>query len=297
MGDVEVLATRGVTNAVPPSEVLNAAIVAHVGRAPSLTKARDTLDAVEWPAEKDYAKSAYEETLLANLHGRGEVFLDAKGTTRFAIVEWVTLPFAQAIASFLERRIISKAAFKRLSDAMRLRAFTIAGDHNSYTRQQVFDSLSDAIAEGIPQADWVGNAERLFDRLGVTGLGRHHLDTVFETNVFASYQHGRFRQQNTPALIKARPFLVYRTVGDERVRESHAAMDGFTAPRDHAIWKTWYPPNGFRCRCRVEAISKREAEETGIAEPGADRGVKPDEGFGASPEDFAREPEPRRRGR
>jgi len=234
---------------------------------------------------------------LANLHGRAEVFLDFKGQTQFAIFDWVTLPFKEAIEEFLKRSVMSARAFKRLTDAMRIKAFTIAGDHNQYTRQRVKDSLADAIELGIPQAEWIAQTEGMFDRMGVTGRGRHHLDTVFETNVFGSYQHGRFRQQQSPAIIKARPFLVYRTVGDDNVRDSHKAMEGFTAQRDHQIWGTWYPTNGFRCRCRVDAISKRVAEKRGIASASSSRGVDPDEGFASNPGAWLEEPKKTRRKR
>jgi uncharacterized protein with gpF-like domain len=42
-----------------------------------------------------------------------------------------------------------------------------------------------------------------------------------------------------------RPLLRYVTVGDNDVRPSHAAMNGFVARRNHSAWRTWYPPNGF----------------------------------------------------
>lgn len=47
------------------------------------------------------------------------------------------------------------------------------------------------------------------------------------------------------------PNLQYRTVGDERVREEHAALEGIIRPVDHAFWNNYYPPNGWRCRCYV----------------------------------------------
>jgi hypothetical protein len=31
------------------------------------------------------------------------------------------------------------------------------------------------------------------------------------------------------------------------------------APADDPIWRTWRPPNGYQCRCRVIALSDRQA--------------------------------------
>ena len=38
------------------------------------------------------------------------------------------------------------------------------------------------------------------------------------------------------------PTLVYRTVGDSRVRPEHAALNGVVKPIDDPFWKTYYPP-------------------------------------------------------
>jgi SPP1 gp7 family putative phage head morphogenesis protein len=45
--------------------------------------------------------------------------------------------------------------------------------------------------------------------------------------------------------------LKYQTVGDDRVRESHQALDGIVLPVDDDFWNDHYPPLAFRCRCEV----------------------------------------------
>lgn len=47
------------------------------------------------------------------------------------------------------------------------------------------------------------------------------------------------------------PNLEYSTAGDERVRQSHRALDGVIKPVDDSFWQTYYPPNGWNCRCNV----------------------------------------------
>ena len=58
------------------------------------------------------------------------------------------------------------------------------------------------------------------------------------------------------------PNLVYRTVGDSRVRPEHAALNGVVKPIDDPFWKTYYPPNGWRCRCTVMNTAEKVSEET-----------------------------------
>jgi SPP1 gp7 family putative phage head morphogenesis protein len=45
--------------------------------------------------------------------------------------------------------------------------------------------------------------------------------------------------------------LEYSTVGDDRVRPAHQALDGFTALLSNPIWNLIYPPNDWNCRCWV----------------------------------------------
>jgi SPP1 gp7 family putative phage head morphogenesis protein len=48
--------------------------------------------------------------------------------------------------------------------------------------------------------------------------------------------------------------LQYRTVGDDRVRDEHRAIDGVTLPKDSPFWDENYPPNGWGCRCDVVEV-------------------------------------------
>lgn len=47
------------------------------------------------------------------------------------------------------------------------------------------------------------------------------------------------------------PNLRYDTSGDERVRESHRGLDGVVRSINDPFWDTYYPPNGWNCRCVV----------------------------------------------
>lgn len=265
-----------------------------------------TLDQAAWPkaAKKAYAKAVYEENLMADMLGRLNV-IDEAGAARIAR-EWfestgrrvdpeqlllvpddgpvtecygvAKVVFERAVADFKRRKVLSKREFDALVAEHKAAAWTIAGDHDDYTREQVKASLTKAIEEGTNRDVWIKSASDMFKAMGVTGLGLHHLETVFETSVFSAYQHGRYRQQTTPAMMAMRPVWRYRTIGDSHVRESHRAMDGFTARADDPIWSTWYPPNGYRCRCRVEALADGEAPLSDEAPS-----VQPDKGWDRAP--------------
>ena len=53
-----------------------------------------------------------------------------------------------------------------------------------------------------------------------------------------------------------RYWLEYHTAGDEKVRQSHAILNGICLPKTDAFWEEFYPPNGWRCRCiAVEVLA------------------------------------------
>jgi hypothetical protein len=56
----------------------------------------------------------------------------------------------------------------------------------------------------------------------------------------------------------ALPLLKYRTVDDNRVRESHRKLEGITLPFDHPFWDEYYPPNDWNDRCYVQQLASGE---------------------------------------
>ena len=50
--------------------------------------------------------------------------------------------------------------------------------------------------------------------------------------------------------------LQYRTAKDSRVRPEHAALHGVTLPMSDPFWESYYPPNGWNCRCTVVQVRK-----------------------------------------
>ena len=60
------------------------------------------------------------------------------------------------------------------------------------------------------------------------------------------------------------PNLVYRTQGDERVRDAHTLLNGIVAAIGSDFWKSHYPPNGWRCRCYVVQTAETPTNEDKI---------------------------------
>jgi len=268
-----------------------------------LQSAADSISKPPWKDRQAFSQAVYEELYRLNLYGRAEVYLADRGEHTFADEsDWIDLPFNEAIETFKSRfPIYSKSFHRTLSDALKAKSWTIAGDHNAYSREMAKESLEVAIEAGWSKQRWINFAKDT----GIPNLGEGHLNTVFDTNILSSYQHGRWKQQHTPNMVRKRPFMVYRTVGDPRVRESHRALNGFAAQRDHPAWQSIYPPNGFNCRCRVEIL--RQSGVDGLkkngtikeltpndkptpVDPGTGKPAVPDDGWSTNPGEWLKEP-------
>ena len=68
-----------------------------------------------------------------------------------------------------------------------------------------------------------------------------------------------------------RYYLQYRTQHDDKVRPEHAALDGVTLPITDPFWESYYPPNGWNCRCTVAQVRKSKYPATSHEEA-MDRG-------------------------
>lgn len=63
-----------------------------------------------------------------------------------------------------------------------------------------------------------------------------------------------------------RYLLQYRTVGDERVRESHRMLHNVTLPITSKFWDYYMPPNNWNCRCTVERVRRGKYTESNEAQ-------------------------------
>jgi SPP1 gp7 family putative phage head morphogenesis protein len=72
-----------------------------------------------------------------------------------------------------------------------------------------------------------------------------------------AYAAARYQTQVETA--DALPYWQYQSVGDQHVRDSHAALDGKVLPAADPFWTDHYPPWDYGCRCVVRAITQGEA--------------------------------------
>ena len=176
------------------------------------------------------------------------------------LVEAKPLPPLEAIAYWGGKVPVTKSEWNALSDEAKTRAFVVAGLAKGDVLDAVQASLGEALAQGQTLAQW----KKGVAAQGLAGLGFSdtRLETIFRTNLQSAYQAGRYAQMRRVA--DDRPYWRYTAVNDSRTRPTHRGMHGLTYPADHPFWDTYYPPNGYRCRCSVQSLSASQVESRGI---------------------------------
>jgi SPP1 gp7 family putative phage head morphogenesis protein len=210
--------------------------------------------------------------------------------------------FRSAVEFLKKKTPLTEEEYKSLSDECRAKAFTVSGYTGVEVLQKFLDELTDACENGSTKKEFADNMNDFLERNGFEGLDPFHADVIFRTNMQTAYNAGHYKSMTDPTTKKLRPYWKYVTAGDGNVRESHAAMEGRIYAADDPIWDIWYPPNGFRCRCTVVSLTKRQAENAGVPvsrdapynvdySTGEIRYQYPDKGFSNNPAKDAWKPD------
>lgn len=138
-------------------------------------------------------------------------------------------------------------------------------------------TVNTLISGGATVNQATGLLQSTFDSLGLTPANPFQLETIFRTQSQIAYQAGRWKVDQDPDIQEILWGYEYFTVEDNRVRPEHAALHGTILPKDHQFWSTFWPPNGWNCRCQVLPVF----QPAPIKNPPVD--AAPDEGFSFNP--------------
>lgn len=159
------------------------------------------------------------------------------------------------------------------------RAFMVAGAAKADLLMDLHGLVTQAAGQGIGQAQFLRQFKELVARHGWTGWTGEgsaagqawRARVIYQTNLAHSYAAGRWQQLKDPEFLHLRPY--WRYIHSETVRHprpQHLAWHGLTLPHDHPFFLTHFAPNGWGCRCRIVAVSKREGEastKAGLGQP------------------------------
>ncbi|MRN38941.1 phage head morphogenesis protein [Neisseria sp. N95_16] len=180
---------------------------------------------------------------------------------------------------WLKTKQVTAENYRNLTDSEIAKVYTIARMTDLDMLNDIKQSMVKAASDGQSFADWNKGILQHLQNKGwlhpnghdgkviidptsgeVFGAPRR-LENIYRTNMQTAYNAGQY--QGYMANIDSRPYWMYDAVGDHRTRPAHAAMDGLVYRYDDPFWATFYPPNGYRCRCSVIALSERDMQREG----------------------------------
>ncbi|HDR1900401.1 TPA: minor capsid protein [Pasteurella multocida] len=189
----------------------------------------------------------------------------------------LNLPPEKAIAFLQEKgAIVKHINAKALKDSARAKATRIANLSSLEMTKDIYQSLAAAQEKGLSFGQWKKEIFEHFKRKGwIAGYDKEYLladpstgeffgtprrlENIFRTNMQSAYSAQRYQQMRDN--VDNRPYWQYSAILDDRTRPSHSAMNKLVYRYDDPFWNTFYPPNGFNCRCSVIALSERDIKQ------------------------------------
>lgn len=150
----------------------------------------------------------------------------------------------------------------KMSDKMRERLtrsnYIFSGIKTFHELNEAFPSMLDENGNKKPFERFLNDVQKINDTYNANYLHAEYNFVQASATMAAKWE--QFSEDGD------RYNLQYRTAKDDKVRPEHAALDGVTLPMSDSFWETYYPPNGWNCRCTVVQVRKQKYPATEHAE-------------------------------
>lgn len=150
----------------------------------------------------------------------------------------------------------------KMSDKMRERLtrsnYIFSGIKTFHELNEAFPSMLDENGNKKPFERFLNDVRKINDTYNANYLHAEYNFVQASATMAAKWE--QFSEDGD------RYYLQYRTAKDDKVRPEHAALDGVTLPMSDSFWETYYPPNGWNCRCTVVQVRKQKYPATEHAE-------------------------------
>lgn len=190
-----------------------------------------------------------ESMIAAHLHGRlRTLFIVAP---KIGLLTRAMGPYDAAVKFVQTRLELSEFELDNLRSMYSEAAAQITRGYEAAVGLEVLESTDVIVREGMHVRQGVGYLRQRLDAVGLGPENNSLLETWVRTQTAMAYGAGRWNTLQEPEVQNVLWGFEYFTVGDERVRPSHLAMEGTRLPKDDSFWMANWPPNGFQCRCEV----------------------------------------------
>lgn len=243
--------------------------------------------------------------IIGNLLGRKRTLMEADKARRGGKFDRVDVspivpdvPFVEAIDRIVaaEPRLAANAEeVATLYSTQKVFALTRS------CADKVTKRVQEAMAKWVLDGSTADEARNAIEQIGTSELAGDvrnwtaaYADTVYATNASTAYNEGRFAQASAPGVADVMAGFELVCVPGPYHRDNHEAANGMVAAASDPVWAIWRPPNGFKCMCGINFVSRYSAERRGLIRdgkfvpyyPAGLRGAQPDAGFQQKRQDF-----------
>lgn len=161
-----------------------------------------------------------------------------------------------AVDYTLRQRPLDDISVQRLKESN----YVFSGFKTFHELNEAFPSLLDADGNRKPFERFLNDVQTVNETYNSWYLKAEYNFAMSSADMAARWQSWWTDED------RDRYLLQYRTVGDKRVRESHRLMHNITLPITSRFWDSYFPPNGWNCRCTVARVRKGKYPESDEAQ-------------------------------
>lgn len=174
----------------------------------------------------------------------------------------------QAIEYLKKKNITISKDWEDALLAAEQNSFTVSGVTKVQLLQRLKDELEASLDEGLTFDSFKDNLSDLFEKGGWVGKNASRLRTIYQTNVYQSYNAQRYLQQTKESNILKKqgkvPYYVYRSILTMDTTNICQYLNNIAVMADDKIWSVIYPLNHFNCRGRVLTMTYEEVVRGGF---------------------------------
>lgn len=190
--------------------------------------------------------------------------------------------YSEAISFLSDRLDLKRKEIKAISEKYNNAVLEVVSRASGKVEKQLQRTIRSITENRLHVRDGIKELKETFERTGISPRNSFELEAIFRTQTQLAYSAGRWNADKDADIQEILWGYKYVTVGDDRVREEHAALEGMTLPKDDPRWLTMFPPNGWACRCQaIPIFEEREIVEppTFVESNGRLITPEPDKGF------------------
>lgn len=176
------------------------------------------------------------------------------------------LPFSEQINYHWKKVNLPTETYADIYGEEHDNAFVVAGANRNDIIADFRKAVDKAITAGTTLEEFRADFDNIVSKYGWDYNGGRDWRSriIYDTNLFASYQAGRYEQhQRTKHL---RPYWEYQHQdGVKNPRPLHKSWDGLILHADEVFWQTHYPINAYGCHCSVFSHSANSLKRRGLS--------------------------------